>query len=318
MTNSPWPAGLLTALVTPLLDDEIGLAALKPLVDRQIEAGVAGLVVAGGTGEFGALTVQERQLLTTEAVAAIGGRVPVVVQTGALTTRDVVTLSRHAQEAGATNLMVASPFGETINWAERTRFYETVSAAVSIPIMVYNTPSAGLLTLARIQELCELPNITAVKDSSGSPELMGDLVEWAAGSGAAVYVGLDSLMYDAFGVGARGAVFGAANVIPEPLVAVARSLQANGQNEQARALWKHIRTFLRFMEVSPNYMSLCKSGLNLQGLLVGEVRAPYLMSGEDEVKELARRLGELREAFSASPLSEGFAPLPAVGLSPVR
>ena len=173
MTNSPWPAGLMTALVTPLHDDEIGVAALEPLVDRQIGAGVAGLVVAGGTGEFGALTVQERQLLTTEAVAVVAGRVPVVVQTGALTTRDVVTLSRQAEEAGATNLMVASPFGETINWAERTRFYETVSAAVSIPIMVYNTPSAGLLTLAQIQELCELPNITAVKGQLRQPRADG-------------------------------------------------------------------------------------------------------------------------------------------------
>jgi 4-hydroxy-tetrahydrodipicolinate synthase len=311
MTNSPWPAGLMTALVTPLHDDEIGVTALQPLVDRQIEAGVVGLVVAGGTGEFGALTVEERKLLTTEAIAAVAGRVPVVVQTGALTTRDAVVLSRHAEESGATNLMVASPFGETINWAERTRFYQTVAANVSIPIMVYNTPSAGLLTLAQIQELCELPNITAVKDSSGSPQLLGDLVEWAAGSGAGVYVGMDSLLYDAIGGGARGAVFGAANVIPEPLVAVARSLLLHGQNEQARALWSHVRPFLRFMEVSPNYMSLCKSGLNLQGLQVGEVRAPYLMSDRSEVKELARRLAELGEAFAASPLGEGFTQLPA-------
>ena len=311
MTNSPWPTGLMTALVTPLHDDKIGVPALKPLVDRQIAAGVAGLVVAGGTGEFGALTVEERQLLTTEAVAAVAGRVPVVVQTGALTTRDAVALSRYAEEAGATNLMVASPFGETINWAERTRFYETVAAAVSIPIMVYNTPSAGLLTLTQIQDLCELPNITAVKDSSGSPELMGDLIEWAAVSGAAVYVGLDSLLYDAIGGGARGAVFGAANVIPEPLVAVVRCLLLHEQTEQARNLWGHLRPVLRFMEQSPNYMSLCKAGLNLQGLWVGEVRAPYLMSDQSEVTMLARHLQELSQAFAASPLSEGFAPLPA-------
>ncbi|MDT7709470.1 MAG: Dihydrodipicolinate synthetase family, partial [Pseudonocardiales bacterium] len=61
--TSPWPAGLLTALVTPMKDDDIHVAALRPLVDVQIDAGISGFVVGGGTGEFGALTVAERTLL---------------------------------------------------------------------------------------------------------------------------------------------------------------------------------------------------------------------------------------------------------------
>jgi 4-hydroxy-tetrahydrodipicolinate synthase len=306
--TSPWPSGLLTALVTPMKDDEIDISLLPSLVEGQIEAGVNGFVVGGGSGEFGALTVEERQRLAEAAVAAVGGRVPVVIQTGALTTRDAVRLSRHAEQAGANAIMVASPFGEPINWAERLRFYEVVTDAAALPVMIYNTPPSGLLTLEQIHRLAELPHVNAVKDSSGSPELMGDLVEWAAGADVAVYVGLDSLLYDAVHTGARGAVFGAANLIPAPLGAVARSVRDTGGNADSVALWRRIRPLLRFMEESPNYVALCKAGLALQGFAVGDVRAPYLMPAAREVEELRNRLEDVMLAFEQSPLLVGARP----------
>lgn len=305
MTNSPWPAGLLTALVTPMQNDEVDAAVLAQLVDRQIQAGIKGLVVGGGTGEYGALTLGERRSIADEVIRAAAGRVPVIVHTGALTTRDAVALSRHAEGAGADAIMVASPFGESINWRERLTFYDVLTSSVELPVMIYNTPPAGLLAFEEIQQLAELPNVSAVKDSSGSPQLLGDLVDWAESTGFAVYVGWDSLLYDAVRIGARGAVFGAANLIPGPLGAVAQNVLAHGPTDESAALWRHLRPFLRFMERSPNYMSLCKAGLSLQGLAVGDVRPPYLMPDEAELKELGERLDDVRRAFQASPLGPG-------------
>lgn len=298
-----WPNGLLTALVTPLTNDKPDLDVVTALIDHQIASGINGFIVGGGTGEYGVLSLDERKDLAVGAIAAAKGRVPVVVQTGTLSTRDAVELSRHAQEAGADAVMVASPFGEAINWRERFHFYEVLTAAVSLPVMIYNTPPSGLLTLEQIKELATLPNICAVKDSSGTPELMGDLVEFADGTDFGVYVGLDSLLYDAVRTGARGAVFGAANLIPGPLSAVAASLRADGPTAENDALWRHIRPFLRFVEVSPNYVALCKAGLALQGFEVGPAREPYLMPEEAEVKELGERLQVLERAFAESPLS---------------
>ena len=301
--TTTWPHGLLTALVTPLKDDTVNTAVVTELIDHQIDSGIAGFVVGGGTGEFGALSVDERKTLAVAAIDAARGRVPVVIQTGTLNTRDAKELSRHAQDAGADAIMIASPFGEAINWRERFHFYEVLTAAVSLPVMVYNTPPSGLLTFDQIRELATLPNIAAVKDSSGTPELMGDLVEWADGTDFGVYVGLDSLLYDAVRTGARGAVFGAANLIPGPLSAVASSLRADGPTADNSALWRHIRPFLRFVEVSPNYVALCKAGLTVQGFDVGPAREPYLMPEEAEIKELADRLQVLDSAFAESPLS---------------
>jgi 4-hydroxy-tetrahydrodipicolinate synthase len=298
-----WPAGLLTALVTPLDDEGIDLAALAAIIDFQIEAGVSGLVIAGGTGEFSNLTVAERQDLAEAAVAAVAGRIPVVVQTGALTTRDAVALTTHAQAAGADAVMVASPFGEPINWHERLRYYEVVTGAAALPLMIYNTPPSGLLTLEKIQQLADLPNVSAVKDSSGSPDLMGDLVAWAP-EGFGVYVGLDSFCYDAISGGATGAVFGTGNLIPAVLAAVLRSVRENGPTPASRELWdRHVRPFLRMLEGSPNYMGACKAGIAYAGYPAGDVREPYLMPDATEVDAIARGMDAVNRAFAESSLS---------------
>lgn len=291
-----WPTGVMTALVTPLTDDELDVGALGALIEYQIAGGVVGVVIGGGTGEYGALSIDERVRLAREAIRLVDGRVATVVQTGALSTRDSRRLGVEAQDAGADALLVASPFGEPINWNERFRFYENVTASTSLPMMIYNTPPSGLLTLQQVHRLAELPNVTAIKDSSGDPVLMGDLLAWSSPRDFAVYVGLDSSLYEAVGSGARGAVFGAANVVPRQVSDVARDLIDNGPSVASHRQWLPLRDFLRFMEQSPNYMALCKAGCALNGVDVGAVREPYLPSGQDEIDELARRLSQLGDA----------------------
>jgi 4-hydroxy-tetrahydrodipicolinate synthase len=312
MTMTSWPSGVLTALLTPLRDDTIDVDGLQSLIDHQAMSGACGVVVGGGTGEYGTLDLDERRLLAKESVAAASGRIPVVVQTGTLATRDAVALSEHAEQIGASALMVASPFGEPLTWTERLHFYATLTAQAGIPVMIYNTPPSGLLTFAQIQELAQLPNVSAVKDSSGNPELMGDLIAWA-GPDFGVYVGLDSLMYDAIAGGARGVVFGTANLIPGILSAIARSVREHGPTSESRALWlEHVRPLLRVLEQSTNYIAVVKAVAAAQGLPVGTVRPPYLEPQRDEVDGVLRHIDGLVAAFAESSLPSA-APAAAVG-----
>lgn len=304
MTIEPngWPNGLLTALVTPLKDDAVDTAALVGLVESQIAAGVRGVVVCGGTGEFGALSVPERRQVAEEVVRAVAGRASVIVQAGALATRDALNLSSHAAEIGAAALLVASPFGEPINWRERRSFYEQVAAAAELPIMVYNTPPAGILTLEQVEELFTLPNVSAIKDSSGDPYLLGDLLAWAGETGrAAVYVGADTLIADGLAGGASGAVLGAGNFLAPELVRLVVSL-GGGDGARHEPQWREMRRLLRFMELSPNYVALVKAGCTARGVDVGSVRSPYLMPSAEESKTLADLLSAVEDAFApASP-----------------
>src|ERR671929_2108373 len=131
--------GVLPALITPFTEDgtAIDTQALAANVERLIGAGVAGLVPGGSTGEFTTLTNAERRQLTEATVAAAAGRVPVVAGTGALTTRETVELSVHAERAGAAAVMIIPPFYDAPSWRELKAHYDAVADAISIPIMYY-------------------------------------------------------------------------------------------------------------------------------------------------------------------------------------
>jgi 4-hydroxy-tetrahydrodipicolinate synthase len=293
MTVAAWPQGLVTALLTPLKDDEVDLVAFKTLIDYQIANGATGLVVSGGTGEYSALSFEERSLLFSSALEFAAGRVPVIAATGCLTTKEAIRLSQDAQGSGVAGLLLASPYAEGLNWEERFAFYTTLNANLSIPIMIYNTPSSGLLTFEQVRQLSTLSNVTAVKDSSGDPELMGDLLAWGKTIDFGVYVGKDSFLYEAISTGATGAVFGTANFVPAELSDFIAGLQANGPTPEAFGAWHKLRPLLRLMEHSANYVGLCKQGCLMRGIDVGDVRRPYMMPPKAEFAQLEKCLADL-------------------------
>ncbi len=296
--SAAWPTGLVTPLVTPLADDALDREALRLLLERQVEAGAGGVVVGGGTGEHGALSLAERRELAEAVADVLAGRIPFVVQTGALATRDCVALTEHAERIGAVGSLVASPYGEPISWPERRRFYQDLDAATELPIMLYNTPPAGILTVEQVEELAALPHVSAIKDSSGDVTLHGDLLARGPDLGLAVYVGADSLFPYAIANGARGVLIGTGNLIPGELVTAIRSCTSGDGSFDG--LWPTLRAFLRFMEESSNYAAMCKAGLALDGLDVGAVRPPYLMPGREEEQELADRLKLVQETFAGA------------------
>jgi dihydrodipicolinate synthase/N-acetylneuraminate lyase len=135
---------------------------------------VGGLVPGGSTGEFTTLTHAERRELVEVTVDAARGRVPVVAGTGALSTRETVELSRHAERAGAAAVMVVPPYYDALSWRELRAHYTAVADAIDIPIMYYNLPSASGVTLTAAQ-FRELP-IACLKDTGGDALLATELI----------------------------------------------------------------------------------------------------------------------------------------------
>lgn len=283
MTLYEWPRGVITALVTPLQGDELDLGVLETLIDGQVAAGVSGVLVCGGTGEFGALSLAERRALAEHAVRFAAGRVPIFVQVGALATRDAVELGVHAQSVGAAGLLVASPFGEVLNWRERAAFFVDVNASVDVPIMLYNTPMSPMMTVEQIASLMELSRVSAIKESCGDSIFIEDLLELGSPGDLSVYVGRESLMADCLLAGAQGALLGVGNFLAQTLVPLAEAFAAGQVRTGAVERWPEVRRLLRFIEESSNYISLVKAGCRLVGIDAGDVRAPYLMPTAEEV-----------------------------------
>src|SRR5829696_6063686 len=196
--------GVLPALITPFTEDgeAIDTRALAAIVDRLVEAGVGGLVPGGSTGEFTTLTNAERRQLVEVTVEAAAGRVPVVAGTGALTTRDTVELSVHAERAGAAAVMIVPPLYDALSWRELLAHYSAVADAIEIPIMYYNLPSASGVRLTAGQ-LRELP-VTSLKDTGGDAVAATELMQTG---GPTLLNGWDTLTFTAFAAGVRAVVW---------------------------------------------------------------------------------------------------------------
>ncbi len=162
-------SGAMTAMVTPFREGRVDEARLRENVEFQIKSGIDGLVPVGTTGESPTLDFPEHERVIELAVEVSRGRVPVIAGTGALSTRETVELSVHAERAGAAAVMIVPPFYDALSWRELLAHYTAVADAIDIPIMYYNLPAAtGVrLTAAQFRELQERAGVTCLKDTGG-------------------------------------------------------------------------------------------------------------------------------------------------------
>lgn len=286
--------GVYSAVATPFTtDQEVDEAGLRALIDRTIEAGIHGLVPCGSTGEFSTLTRAEREQVVEVVVEQTAGRVPVVPQTGATSTREAIELARHAETLGAEAIMVVAPYYEPFSVEEIKRYYADVAGSVSIPVMAYNLPAATGVNLTP-QILGELinnvPNIKYVKDTSGDFTAAAQLIH-EYGDAVSVFVGWDTLLLAALVEGAAGSVIGAANVVPRELVAVYDAVQA-GDLALARSQWRVLFPLMSTF-VSGGYTAAIKAGMDLIGYSGGPQRSPGADADCERLETLKQNLKAL-------------------------
>ena len=168
-TSVDW-TGPMPALTTPFRDDlTLDEEAFASNVDRLFEAGATGMVVAGCTGEFWALTLAERARLARTAVTAARGRGPVIVGTGAIREGEVVDQIQAAKEAGADGALVLPPFFVRLSDGELIRHFETVDSQSALPLVLYNIPgnAGNAIGPALADRLADLDRVVAIKESGG-------------------------------------------------------------------------------------------------------------------------------------------------------
>lgn len=268
-------AGVISALATPFTDsDEIDVARLGDLIDRNLDGGVHGVVAGGSTGEFAAMSHGERRLLVETVVNHTAGRVPVVAQTGAVSTKEAIELTRHAEAAGADVAMIVAPYYEALTVPETLRYLRTVASSTQLPVMLYNIPAAtGVnLTPDLVRELAtEVENITYIKDTTGDLNQFAQLVHHH-GDVISSFMGWDRLCLAALVEGGAGVVAGTANVIPRELAQLHR-LVASGDLRQAQALWTGIFPVIDAMLDSP-FIAAVKAACRELGFPLGSPRSP--------------------------------------------
>jgi len=232
--------------------------------------------------------------------------VPVVAGTGALSTRETVELSLHAERAGAAAVMVVPPFYDALSWRELLAHYTAVAHAISIPIMYYNLPSASGVTLdaGQLRELRRVARVTSLKDTGGDAVVATELIQ-AGEDGPTLLNGYDTLTFAALAAGVRAVVWGTASILPEQCVALHRLLIYEIDLPAARELWARLWPLCHFLE-SQSYSAAVKTACALVGDATGPVRAPLLALDDDATAALGALLA--RAGASLAPAVRAPAP----------
>ncbi len=275
MSNKTWdmPDGVYTALVTPFADGQLDKNAWRILVQRQIDAGVAGIVPAGCTGEAATLILQEKEWMVRTAVEMCVGKCAVVAGSGSNSTELTVELTRLVKDWGADAAMLISPYYNKPQQHGLLAHYRTVARAVDIPLVLYNVPGRTAVNILpeTAAELGAEPNIVALKEASGD---LAQIEEAIGRCDLKVFSGDDGLNFQIFGMGGRGAISVVSNLLPG---AMARLWQAwvRGDINQA---WPMSRAFdpitaACFVESNPVPV---KELLSLAGLCRRDPRLPLM------------------------------------------
>ncbi|MBW8014873.1 MAG: 4-hydroxy-tetrahydrodipicolinate synthase [Planctomycetes bacterium] len=279
--------GVYVASVTPMTQScEVDYDMLSKYVDGLVNDGVHGIIPLGSTGEFYALTPQERQDVLKGTLEAVDGRVPVLAGTNASSTADVVEYSKQAEKLGADGLLLAAPYYSLPTLDELYEHFKAVNDAVGIPIMLYNYPGRTGVDLVPdfVERLTALNNVKYIKESTGDVTRVSEIIK-RIGDRIGVFCGGDLIPLESFVLGAIGWVGGIANVLPKSHVKLYELAVVKGDIPAAREFFYEIFYALQAIETCGKYTQYVKAGCEIMGNPVGPPRMPLMpVSNEDYAK----------------------------------
>ncbi len=280
--TAPLFKGVITALITPLRDGKVDEAAFTQLLERQIAAGIHGVVPMGTTGESASLTADEHKRVVELCVQVAAGRVRVIAGAGSSATDKAIDLARFAKTVGADGALIVTPYYNRPSQAGLALHFEAIAGAVQLPVLLYNVPGRTGVDMSNetVARLAAHPNIVGIKDATGDLSRVG----WMRanfGGPFDLISGDDPSYLGYHAQGGVGVISVTSNVAPEAMVALheaaAAGDYATARDWQDRLIGLHKALFL------DNSPAPTKYALSRLGLCTEEIRLP-LAPTSDAVK----------------------------------
>ena len=319
------PSGVMPAMVTPFNKDEsINEENLRNLVNFLIEQDVTGLVPVGTTGEFVNMTFEERLKVIEIVVDETNGRVPVIAGTGETGTKLVIDATKAATDIGADAVLIVTPYYLKPKAKGLYDHYFTIAEKTDIPMVLYNIPACTGVELpwTVVEDLVDIENIVAIKDSSGDYKYFSAVLEKVSDK-ISVLIGWDENVLGALAGGAAGCILGSANVFPKIWLEIYNHVK-NNRLEEAQTLQKKVQKIARLL-INSGALGV-KSCLNMMKVPVGKTRQPIVLGDtlsyeiKDELRVELEKLGliektELQFEFGEKQLTSRFY---VVGITPKK
>jgi 4-hydroxy-tetrahydrodipicolinate synthase len=287
-------AGLSVAIVTPFKDGQVDVQTLRAQVEFQIAAGTQCLCPVGTTGESPTLSHEEHERVISEVVQTARGRIKVMPGTGSNSTSEALRLTKWAAKEGADAALMVAPYYNKPTQEGFFQHYKAVADQVDIPLCIYNIPgrTGKNIEPQTIARLAELPNITLVKEATGSLDQASQIL---CTTNLTVLSGDDSLTLPMMSVGGEGVISVVGNVVPKDMLAMT---SAYLKGEVAAAMKWHHKLFplcRDMLGLSTNPIPI-KAAMKLLGRDTGELRLPMTpldAAGEAQLRKTLTNYGLL-------------------------
>lgn len=293
MKHSPF-TGTLTALVTPFNKQQVAYDDLRKLVEFQIKGGVDGLVPVGTTGESPTLDHHEHMDVVRATVEQARGRVPVIAGTGSNSTREAVTLTKLAHDAGVDGMLVVAPYYNKPSQEGLFLHLSAVAEATDKPIVLYSIPGRCVIEIsvgvvARLR--AKYPHVCYIKEAGGSVERV-DQLKQALGKDITVLSGDDALTLPFIAAGAEGVISVASNLFVREVSKLVSAARGNDL-KLATKLHQQLFPIFKALFIEPNpvpiKIALAKAGI----IKSADVRLPLAPATAENRKILLKALAAL-------------------------
>ena len=277
--------GSNVALITPFKNNELDEETYIKLINFHLENGTNGLVPAGTTGESPTLSHSEHEKVIELCINESRGKIPVIAGTGSNSTEEAISLTKHAEKAGADGALVVTPYYNKPTQEGLYQHYKAINDNTGLPIIIYNIPGRCVIDMSvdTMARLFELKNIAGVKDATGDLNRLDQTIK-KLGPDFIQLTGEDGLAFEFNKRGGVGIISVTANIAPKLCSDMQKFSKSDSDNEIKEA--ERIDSLLQpvhkslFAESNP---APVKYAAKLLGLCDDAVRLP-LVKIMDETK----------------------------------
>ena len=272
-------------------DENLDEQGTREFIRHLLSYDIGGLYVTGSTGETFLMSSEERMRQLEITMEEVGDKVPVVVHVGAMSTRETIRLAKHAESLGAAGVSSVPPFYFKYNPDQIYHYYKDVAEATSLPMIVYNIPLAGMMTVDQIIRLSEIKYT-----GTALYEVMQ--IKEGCKPGFQVYGGCDELGSSNISLGVDGIIGSFYNVIPDLYCRIWNAVKASDVPLATALQQKAVHVIFAGIR-SGSMMACMKVWLRAAGIPGGWSRRPFSNFTEEEEKKLVAELVAIDEADNA-------------------
>lgn len=291
--------GIYTPVITPHnADGSIDRDAFAAMIEHLIGAGVHGLINGGSTGEYYAQSMTERKELASFAKEVIGGRVPLIVGTVAISTGDSIEMAEHAARIGADAILLGSPPYSVPTERENALNALAIDRAADLPIMLYNYPGRMGIDMGEefLDRVGRSRNFCAIKESSGDINRVHLLARDYPH--IQLSCGMDDQALEFFAWGARSWVCAGSNFLPAEHVALWKACAVEGDFNKGRRIMSAMLPLMRVLEQGGKFIQCVKHGCEMMGNYAGPPRRPLKALNKDDKRQLEQVVRVLKRTVA--------------------